>query len=48
MNNEEWVTMKEASERLGIGRNKISRLATRKIIELRFDLLFHDAFLLLR
>jgi Helix-turn-helix domain len=31
--NEEWVTMKEAAERLGVGRNKISRLASRGIIK---------------
>ena len=31
--NEEWVTMKEAAERLGVRRNKISRLASRGIIK---------------
>lgn len=31
--NEEWVTIKEAAERLGVRRNKISRLASRGIIK---------------
>ena len=31
--NEEWVTIQEAFERLGIKRNKISRLASRGVIK---------------
>ncbi len=33
--NEEWVTIQEASDRLGIKRNKISRLASRGVIQSR-------------
>lgn len=33
--NEEWVTIQEAHERLGIKRNKISRLASRGVIQSR-------------
>lgn len=33
--NEEWVTIQEASERLSIKRNKISRLASRGVIQSR-------------
>ena len=31
--NEEWVTMQEAAKRLKVGRNKISRLASRGLIQ---------------
>ena len=31
--NEEWVTIQKAFERLGIKRNKISRLASRGVIK---------------
>ena len=31
--NEEWVTIQEAARRLGVGRNKISRLISRKVIQ---------------
>lgn len=33
MRNEEWVTMTEASERLGVSRPKISRLARKGAIK---------------
>ncbi len=31
--NEEWVTMQEAARRLKVGRNKISRLVSRGVIQ---------------
>jgi DNA-binding MarR family transcriptional regulator len=31
--NEEWVTMTEAANRLGVKRNKISRLASKGVIQ---------------
>jgi excisionase family DNA binding protein len=37
MSNEEWVTMTEASERLGVSRPKISRLARKGVIKTKLN-----------